>query len=327
MADRRGALAVALAAVAVAALGSTVAGARGTCGAGTPGTVAAVDAQVMASVHRVELDGSEERLDYARIAGAGDLLSAVRRGDRAATLLAVQRIVYHHYWHIVRLRVTDTRGRLLADFGGPEVISPVPGTLRVGGRPVGAFVMSVQDDAGFVKLARRFIGDPAGIYRDGRLVFGLPAGLPQRLPASGTISFGGERALVSSQTFGAFPGGVLRFSLLVGGRAAAFAGQPCEQVRVDEFASVASHLQRPFRPIARHYGPYAVTVGLYTGALVFVRDGATQLAASTGAGAGPASLPNGGAVTYAGATWDVVTLEPSPPAVVYLLVARPGISG
>lgn len=323
----RGALAVALAVAVVTALGSTAAGAPAACGAGTQAAIAGVDAQVMASVHQIELGGIEERLDYDRIAGAGDLLRAVQRGDRAATALAVQRIVYHHYWHIVRLRVTDLRGRLLADVGGPEVISPVAGTLHVGGLPIGRFVMSVQDDAGFVKLAHRFIGDPAGIYRDGRLVFGLPAGLPRRLPASGTVRLGGASTLVRSQTFAAFPGGTLRFSLLVGGRAASMAGRPCEQVRVDEFANVAQHLERPFRPIARHYGPYAVTVGLYTRALVFVRDGASQLAASTTAGAGPVALPTGGAVAYDGATWDVVTLRPSPPAIVYLLVARSAVSG
>lgn len=298
--------------------GSTIVASSAACGGATASVIASVDSGVMAAVHRVELNGSEVTLDTAHVTGARDLARAVAADNRAATLNAVQRIVHHGFWHIVRLRVTDTAGRLLADVGGSDVISPVPGVLRSDGRVVGHFLMSVQDDAGFVRLEHRFVGDPAGIYLRGALAFGLPPTLPRRLPATGSVRIGGVRSLISSQQFAAFPSGTLRFSLLVGTPPATVAALPCSLVRVDEFGSVAAHLSRVFNPLP-HYGPYAFTVALYTGALVFVRDGATQLASS--AGAGPATLPTSGTVSYEGTNWTVFSFEARPPARIYLLVA------
>ena len=130
---------------------------------------------------------------------------------------------------------------------------------------------------------------------------------------------GGARSLVSSQAFGAFPRGTIRLSLLVGAPPAAVAARPCSLVGVNELGSVAAHLARLFKPLVRHYGPYAATVGIYTGALVFVRDGSTQLASS--AGSGPPALPIAGTVSYQGSSWNVFSFAPRPPARVYLLVA------
>jgi hypothetical protein len=310
---------LAIAVSALATIAGTTPPAGTACAGSTAAVIAAVDSQVMTSVHRVELGGSEVSFDSARIAGAGDLARAVARHDVAATRAAVTRIVYAPRLHIVRLRVTDMAGRLLADFGGPDVISPVPGILQLRGRTVGHFLMSVQDDAGFVKLARRFIGDPAGIYRRGVLVVGLPPTMPRRLPASGRVTVAGVRSLITSQQFGAFPSGMLRLSLLVRAPSAAVAAQACSLVRVNEIGNVAAHFARLFKPLAAHYGPYAVTVSIYTGAMVFVRDGATQLA-STG-GAGPVALPTTGTVSYQGSSWEVFSFEPRPPARVYLLIA------
>ena len=310
-------------AIAVGVLVTTAAAATpsgGTaCASSTAAVIAAVDSQVMTNVHRVELAGNAVSTDSARIASAGALARAVARDDASATRAAVMRLVYAPRLHIVRLRVTDAAGRLLADFGGPDVISPVPGTLQLNGRTVGHFLMSVQDDAGFVKLAHRFVGDPAGIYRRGVLVVGLPPTLPRRLPDSGRVTVAGVSSLITSQQFGAFPSGTLRLSLLVRAPSAALAALPCSLVRVEELGNVAAHFARLFKPLAHHYGPYAETVGIYTGALVFVRDGATQLA-STG-GVGPATLTTSGTVTYEGTDWAVFSFEPRPPARVYVLVA------
>ena len=73
-------------------------------------------------------------------------------------------IVYTPHWHIVRLRVMQGT-RVLADVGGPYVIAPVTGTLEQHGRTLGRYVMSVQDDTGYVKLVSRFIGVPVELYR------------------------------------------------------------------------------------------------------------------------------------------------------------------
>jgi hypothetical protein len=58
-------------------------------------------------------------------------------------------------------------------------------------------------------------------------------------------------------------------------------------------------------------------VRLYTGARVFVRDGARQLASS--GGSGPATLPASGTVSYQGTSWLVFSFEPRPPTRVYVL--------
>ena len=126
-------------------------GANAACGAATVATVAAVDATVTTDIYRNELAGTKVSFDLAQITSAGDLLSAVA-SPRAATLAAVSRIVSHPAWHIVRLRALDAAGNILADVGGPYVIAPVSGVLWLGGRVVGSFVMSVQDDVGVTKL-------------------------------------------------------------------------------------------------------------------------------------------------------------------------------
>ena len=90
-------------------------------------------------IYHNELAGTEVSFDLAQITGARDLLGAVARDNRAAALRAVQRIVYHRHWHIVRMRALDARGRILADVGGPYVIAPVAGVLRFGGRAVTSF--------------------------------------------------------------------------------------------------------------------------------------------------------------------------------------------
>ena len=137
---------------------------------------ARVDAAVMAAVARRELDGSEVAQDRARVAGSAALLAAVAAGNPGSTWLAVHALVYHPLWHIVRLRVSDLAGTVLADIGGPDVASPVSGALTFDGQTIGRYVISVQDDAGVVKLEHNFIGDDAGIYRDGSLIVGSLAG-------------------------------------------------------------------------------------------------------------------------------------------------------
>ena len=165
------------------------------CGSATTATIAAVDATVVSDIYRNELAGTEVSFDLAQITGAHDLLAAVTTHNQAATLKAVQRIVYHPAWHIVRLRVLDSSGRILADVGGPYVIAPVSGTLRSGGHVVASFVMSVQDDAGVTKLETHFVGDPIGIYAAGKpSVAERDGNLLSRLPGGSQLTLGGASA-------------------------------------------------------------------------------------------------------------------------------------
>ena len=60
----------------------------------------------------------------------------------------------------------------MADVGGPDIIAPISGTSVSKGKTVGSFVMSVQDDLGYVKLVSRFIGVPIDLYRARSFVMG-----------------------------------------------------------------------------------------------------------------------------------------------------------
>jgi hypothetical protein len=319
----RSAIALVSGAVAVAALAgiapASAVRTSASCGSASTATIAAVDATVVSDIYRNELAGTEVSFDLAQIIGAHDLLAAVASHNQAAALKAVQRIVYHPAWHIVRLRVLDESGRILADVGGPYVIAPVSGTLRSGGHTIASFVMSVQDDAGETKLETRFLGDPIGIYVSGRLVAERYASFPAAPPSGSALSLGGVSYRPVSETDTAFPSGTLDEVILVAPPPAAVATRPCAAIRAGEFGRVAERFAKLAQSLAQHYPGYATTVAIYTGALVLVRQGARQLASS--GDAGPASLPTSGTVSYRGKSWLVFSFEPATSTRVYLLVS------
>jgi hypothetical protein len=288
------------------------------CGTASASTVALVDGTVTAYIYRNELVGTEVTADLAHITAAGDLVRAVASGNRASTVKAVSRIVFHPHWHIVRLRALDSTGRVLADVGGPYVIAPVAGLLRSGTRVVGSFVMSVQDDAGVAKLESRFVGDPIGFYAHGALVVGLGATLPQRLPTARTVTLGGVAFRPAAQSFKAFPSATVTVVIFVPPPPRLLTTEPCTTVRAQEFGRVAARLARLASALPEHYHDYAATVRIYTGAEVFVRRGSNQLASTDGGG--PPALPTGGVVTYQGVGWLVSSFELQGATRVYLLI-------
>jgi hypothetical protein len=299
------------------------AGASAACGVSAVATIATADASMLTDIYRNELAGTEVSFDVAKVTSAADLLSAVARGDRAAALKAVSRIVYHRAWHIVRLRALDASGRVLADVGGPDVIAPVSGVLRSAtGVVIGSFEMSVQDDVGVTKLESRFIGDPIGIYLRGRLVAQRGTRFPRRPPSGSGLTVGGVGYRIVTETYKAFPAGTLAAVILVAPPARSLRRQPCATVRAGEFGRVAGRLTGLLGPLTQHYYGYAFWVQIYTGAEVFVRDpDGTQLTSSAGAGAGPTVLPTSGTVSYQGKSWLVFSFEPYPPTRVYMLIA------
>jgi hypothetical protein len=310
-----------LALVALTGTGSAASGTAGTpCGPATPATVAAVDGMVATNIYRSELAGSETQLDLRHVTTATDLLNAVAADDRAATFKIVTRIVYHHFWHIVRLRVLDTAGRILADFGGPYVIAPVTGVLRSGGRVVGTFVMSVQDDAGFTKLERHAIGDPIGIYMNGRLVVHLGGSFPAVTPGAAGVTLGGIHYATVALTLSAFPSGTLSAVIAMPAPAASLAAQPCAAVSVAEIGRIAERIAARFNPLASSYFGYVETTHADTGAIVVVRIGLRAIAGSEGPG--PLTLPPSGTVSYLGRNWWVFSFAPTPPARIYLLIPQ-----
>jgi hypothetical protein len=314
---------------AAAALAATVLGGAGAladtstapCGTETAATVQSVVASVATNIYRGELIGGEVFADARRIANSAKLLAAVRSGRRAAVYAAVHALVYHPLWHIVRLRVSDTRGRILADIGGPYIIAPVPGVLRSGGATIGTFVMSVQDDVGFTKLETHAAGDPIGIYYRGRLVASLGAHFPALPPTADTMTVGSVAHAVVRQSFNAFPAGTLTSVILVPPPPASWSALPCIAVRTAEIGHVAQLLSHRFHPLDASYGKFALVVHDDTGALVILRIGARAIAGSEGLG--PPVIPPSGPVSYQNKSFWVFSFAPTPPARIYLLVSAP----
>jgi hypothetical protein len=142
------------------------------------------------------------------------LLDAVARRDPVASRLAVERLLNQH---IVRLRVS-AGGRLLADVGGPYVLAPVQGTLRRGGRTIGSFVLSIQDDEGYLRLTKRLVGLDVLMYMNPThptLVKNSLGPAPGSVPDRGSYRYRGRSFRVFTLHLGAFPSGPLAVKVLI----------------------------------------------------------------------------------------------------------------
>jgi hypothetical protein len=164
---------------------------------------------------RAEATGPGARHALALVASDPAVAHAVRHRDGAAMRAAIVRFFRVRSLHIVRVRATSARGRLVNDVGGPFVLAPASRAVRGrGGRVLGHVTLSVQDDAGYIKLMRRFTG--AGVVlraRSGVVPGSSPA--PHGLPARGTVVAEGLRSATFRFTTTAFPGGRLSVALLV----------------------------------------------------------------------------------------------------------------
>lgn len=139
------------------------------------------------------------------------LLQAVAHHQREAARLAIDALLNEH---IVRIRV-DTGGALFEDVGGPHVLAPLRAPLRWDGHQVGTMVLSVQDDLGYLKLARRLAGVKVVVHRGSQLVMSSFRSPPADLPASGPVRLHGREYRVFTLYAEAFPAGRLRISELV----------------------------------------------------------------------------------------------------------------
>ena len=146
-----------------------------------------------------------------RVARDPALLRAVSRGNLLATRQAVVGLLNEH---IVRLRVS-AGGQLLSDVGGPFVLAPVPGSLHLGGRTIGTFVLSIQDDEGYLRLAKRLAGLPVLMYMGSRLVLNSLGPAPGAVPANGRFRYRGRDFRTFTFTAKAFPAGPLRITVLI----------------------------------------------------------------------------------------------------------------
>jgi hypothetical protein len=102
------------------------------------------------------------------------------------------------------------------------VLGPVGGTLRSGGRRIGTFLLSIQDDEGYKRLAGRLAGlkvlmYEAPIHPGGppQLVKNSLGPSPGTVPASGSYTYHGQSFRVDTVNATAFPTGPLTIRVLI----------------------------------------------------------------------------------------------------------------
>ena len=236
-------IAAALAAIAVAAAvagNATAAAVAKPCAAATNGVYLDTDLAVAQRIAADERSGAAVSHALHTIASDRVLASAVARDDLAAIRSELIVLLYNHE-HIVRISVLRG-GVVIEDVGGANVLAPSSGTLRVGGREVGTFEFSIQDDLGYQLLAQRLVGADTVIRYQGQTVLEDVAAGSMALPLRGTVRIGGSAYLVATIRTGRFPTGTLHISLLVPVPVAALARQPCGAVRTDALGAIAEHV-------------------------------------------------------------------------------------
>jgi hypothetical protein len=272
------------------------------CGAAATPTVAQAVGAVAQRIYLSELSSSEVRANRRQVEGDGPLLAALVAGNHVAVEEAVRRLVYSGT-HIVRLRVSSG-GAVLSDIGGPYILAPVGGSLRVGGRSVGRYLLSVQDDLGYVKLETRFIGLPM-LMRAGTRRIPLEGVIAPRssVPAHGLLRYAGRSYQTVSIVATAFPAGPLTITVLVPVAHASSAS--CAAVRAAELGRIAYMVWNRVDVVGAPVTAYPILVRGLTGGLVYVRAGTRQLAGSTSPG--PRRIPDAGRLAYRGASYLVTS--------------------
>jgi len=180
------------------------------CGATAQDTVINTIERVARLIYDGETGGRAE-VQVKRVQQDARLLAAVARQDAPAARQEVARLLNQH---IVRLRVS-TPGGVLTDVGGPFVLAPVRAALHAGGHAIGGLVLSIQDDEGYLRLAKRLAGLDVLMYMNGRLVKNSLGPAPPAVPNRGLLHYRGRTFRVFTIDAAAFPSGVLRIAVLV----------------------------------------------------------------------------------------------------------------
>jgi hypothetical protein len=187
----------------------------------------------------------------------------------------------------------------------------VSGSLRLGGRTIAHYVLSVQDDLGYVKLVSRFLGLQIAMRVGSHQlpVEGLLSPGPTSIPARGALTYRGVHYAVVSFTARSFPGGPLRISLFVP-VPSGLAAKSCSEIKSAELGHAAQLISQRFSLTPEAFPGYIRLVRTLTHGFLYIRSGSQPPAGSPGRG--PAKLPNSGTVKYRGKRYDVYSfLAPS----------------
>jgi hypothetical protein len=258
----------------------------------------------------------------ASVTSSTALARAVATDDQVALRAVVTQIVYNHL-HIVRLRVIRD-GRVLADIGGPYVLAPLSGELRLNGRAVGRYVMSVQDDLGYRLLAERLAGMQVVMRAGDGPVLSTLDPAPESIPPQGTLTFGGVTYLTHTIDATAFPSGPLSIHLLIRAPGRPFGARTCFQIKAAALGEVSELIARQYVLSSATARPYARVASFLTHGLVYVKEGQHRLVGNTSRS--PSRLPDGGEMRFRGRRYGVYSFADTGaggvPIRVFLLVAR-----
>lgn len=184
------------------------------CGASHEDTVVNTLHRVADLIYAAET-GPHREEQVRRVQHNAALLEAVANRNPAASEAAIKALLNEH---IVRIRAS-AGGALLSDVGGPYVLAPVTAPLRLHGRTIGSVELSIQDDEGYLRLARRLADLDVLIYENpplpSQLVKNSVGPEPGKVPASGRYSYRGRSFQVFTVSAEEFPAGPLTIRVLV----------------------------------------------------------------------------------------------------------------
>jgi len=183
---------------------------RPLCGANVEDTTVNTLTKVARQIYLGEA-GSRAQVEVRRVQSDQPLVRAVSARDPAATRTAIEALLTEH---IVRLRVS-AGGHLLSDVGGPYVLAPVSASLRGEGRTIGRFVLSIQDDEGYLRLTRRLAGLSVLMYMGQTLVKNSLGPVSGGVPEQGRFEYHGRDYRTVTLHAEAFPSGPLRIIVLI----------------------------------------------------------------------------------------------------------------
>jgi hypothetical protein len=184
------------------------------CGRTSAETVANTIGAAAVKIYENERSGARPHAVVRDFERSPAFQQAVASGNAPATEAAIVSF-FKSRLHVVRVRAS-LHGRLVADVGGPHVLAPIGGSIRDARyRVVGHFLLSVQDDLGYLILSHRFTGAQVLLRQGSQQLMGNLTPGPPNIPDRGQVLYRGTRYQAFSFTAQAFPSGPLRVSLLI----------------------------------------------------------------------------------------------------------------